>query len=463
MNNGEETYMRFAKAALARITAWEKAGKIGCYDEHGVAFEENEFRLIKKTLENYSVVLSTFYCQDEFYDPIPEADDCAKIHLDAGLIPKPELSIGDGKPIANPTFEHLKGHLIAELSFPLLEVLQEGGVSGATDSRILDTYRRYLEHWAGRLPSYELLIPLHGIECSRMDFPIKIDNELRLQRFSTEAQAKYWRFQNLSFLDFSAFEKSSVALVTPVNNLRADKNGIEKKVRLFITALRLTDAGDVGASMIMHKPLRCMMWGDGASMMPETTARVHGGIFDLDQDHKLGRAISLYNQLLALEQENRLRQLEMAIRRFNQSYGRDLFEDRIIDLTIVLEATLLHGTKDELKYRLAIRGAKLLSETDVPDVVFPFLKALYDLRSKIVHEGHSATQIANEKDSNAAKKAFEQIGGFNGANKVEDYVRSVLALLIRKLSTAPDVCLEDIVESLDAEIIRALGKLAQGK
>ena len=463
MNDVEEAYMRFAKAVLARITAWQADGKINHYKEPGVAFGENGFRVVEKTLPNYSLVLGTFYCKNELYDPIPEADECARIHLDKGLIPKPELSSADGKPIAAPTFEQLKSYLISELSFPLMEVLETAGISGATDSWILDTYRRYLEHWAGLLPSYELLFPLHGIECSCVDLPIKIDNELRLQKFSTEEQGKYWRLQLLSLFDFSAFEKSNLALAALPNNLNTDRKEIEKKVRLFITALRLTDAGDVGAPMIMHRPLRRAMWGGGAGKMPETSARVHGVIFKLDQNDKLGKAIALYNQLLTLEQNNRLRQLETAIRRFNQSYSRDLFEDRIIDLTIVLEATLLHGIDDELKYRLAMHGAKLMSETDVPEETFSFLKALYDLRSKIVHEGYGAAQIANEKQSSAVKKVFDQIGGFNGANKTESYVRSVLVLLIQKLASSPGLSLKCIVENLDIEILGAIGKSTKDK
>ena len=63
-------------------------------------------------------------------------------------------------------------------------------------------------------------------------------------------------------------------------------------------------------------------------------------------------------------------------------------EDHVVRAAIVLESTLLHGTGDELKYRLRLRGARVLGDRPRQDT-YEILGALYDYRSRVVHDGLS--------------------------------------------------------------------------
>jgi hypothetical protein len=82
--------------------------------------------------------------------------------------------------------------------------------------------------------------------------------------------------------------------------------------------------------------------------------------------------------------------LSVGLRRFNQSYERNIPEDQIIDLTVALESTLLADRGEELTYRLAVRGAALLANVGTPWELRKsraLLATMYDVRSRIVHGG----------------------------------------------------------------------------
>ena len=79
--------------------------------------------------------------------------------------------------------------------------------------------------------------------------------------------------------------------------------------------------------------------------------------------------------------------LGIASRKLRDTYGRMQHEDRIIDIAILLESTLLHGIGQELNYRFALRGSLLLREVRDPTTSFDEFRRLYKVRSQIVHEG----------------------------------------------------------------------------
>ncbi len=81
--------------------------------------------------------------------------------------------------------------------------------------------------------------------------------------------------------------------------------------------------------------------------------------------------------------------IEIALRRFNFAHERVAPEDELIDHLISFEALLLKQTeRQELDYRLALRGSALLAENrEQRKVVFDQLRMAYRERSNIVHGG----------------------------------------------------------------------------
>jgi len=81
----------------------------------------------------------------------------------------------------------------------------------------------------------------------------------------------------------------------------------------------------------------------------------------------------------------------ISMRRFNAAADRVSVDDAVVDHLIAAEALLLHDAgsptdRGELGFRLALRAAALLATTGANRrSVFKFMKAAYDLRSKIAH------------------------------------------------------------------------------
>ncbi|MDY6866051.1 MAG: HEPN domain-containing protein, partial [Halobacteriota archaeon] len=95
----------------------------------------------------------------------------------------------------------------------------------------------------------------------------------------------------------------------------------------------------------------------------------------------------VWQNLQCLSHQKDQGKLDVGIRKFNDIYDRRFLEDKIIDMSILLESTLLYGDDKELGYRLSLRGAHLLKSNRDTEGTFKLLKKFYDLRSKIVHNG----------------------------------------------------------------------------
>jgi hypothetical protein len=101
----------------------------------------------------------------------------------------------------------------------------------------------------------------------------------------------------------------------------------------------------------------------------------------------VSRCANLFTLLRSLCSENK--RMDVAIRRFNNSYFRRHEEDSILDLLIALECLLSDGSTSEMTHKLSLRVAALSSLEAAagltPAAVFREVKKIYDFRSTIVH------------------------------------------------------------------------------
>lgn len=78
--------------------------------------------------------------------------------------------------------------------------------------------------------------------------------------------------------------------------------------------------------------------------------------------------------------------LQTAIGRYQLSHQKYRWADKIIDLTIALEAALAGKQSSEITFRLQVRaGALLATDADPANALFEDIKSFYDLRSRFVH------------------------------------------------------------------------------
>jgi hypothetical protein len=79
----------------------------------------------------------------------------------------------------------------------------------------------------------------------------------------------------------------------------------------------------------------------------------------------LQKVKSLFTNLLRLENVSGYKNIfNVVVNRYLSSLSRTSPEDSVIDFTICLESLLLANERDELKFRLALRGANLLENED---------------------------------------------------------------------------------------------------
>jgi hypothetical protein len=78
--------------------------------------------------------------------------------------------------------------------------------------------------------------------------------------------------------------------------------------------------------------------------------------------------------------------LEMAVIKFTNSFAPKPWFEKIVDLATALEAALSGRDKTDVTLRICMRAAIILStDTDLAPTIFADVKALYDLRSNLVH------------------------------------------------------------------------------
>jgi hypothetical protein len=91
----------------------------------------------------------------------------------------------------------------------------------------------------------------------------------------------------------------------------------------------------------------------------------------------------------------------------------------------------------------------LLTDTHPPDHSFTLLKALYETRSKIVHQGRTLQALAK-------KGYLATVGVDRFISDVVDWVRQAIQTYLRRLSTGET--LASIALALDCEILESIGK-----
>lgn len=218
----------------------------------------------------------------------------------------------------------------------------------------------------------------------------------------------------------------------------------QDEVRDVITALRLLREGCVGIVVGFSHPSARFSNGmsGGWSSLSYHASGIHGSYTLHTTD--LPALRELVNKLaLSAVQKS----LGVALRRFNQAYERSQLEDRLIDLTIALESSVLDEDPNELTYRLARRGAALIAQDRPPHETRETLEAVYAARSQIVHNG----ALISDKVTWKGFPASDLLA------RCEDCTRRILRSYVARLVAGSS--LRSINTSLDNDLIDGLAAL----
>ncbi len=374
--------------------------------------------------------------------------------------------------------EEINSLLYRDFLFPLLDVLEQYGTFQPTREQLLESYSRYQAMWAANSIRWDVIIPLVQFT-SDLQEPVRFSSHLQLAPFTREEKTSVWnRGTKLDDLvgrfrpvDFNAFLKTRYKLtgfhIDTRNTLGNQELGME--VENIITALRLVKVGDVGvlAFFETNQMPRSSMPSSFISLPNDQSIRRSDSFYSLqfgslytlsETDLPVAQALSEALQKLDKQKSG----LAVALRHFNQAYGRTNHEDRIIDLTVALESCLLADVStEELNYRLALRGAALLAQAKLwePEKAQALLKAMYAIRSAIVHAGQQLSDLGKDQ-----KKLLGKLGipphEFTG--RCENIVRDILRTYVMWL-TQEGKSVKTICSDLDHSILQGLTRSASGE
>jgi Apea-like HEPN len=158
---------------------------------------------------------------------------------------------------------------------------------------------------------------------------------------------------------------------------------VEERFAEACSALRLFKAGIFGHSAIWHYAPRGWLLSRVESHFSLMSFLRYGAQYLLSADEI--QPFSGFWQSYQCARQTRRKAIDVALRRLNFGYERIRPEDRLIDYSIGFEALLLGDNRQELSYRLALRGAALLGKTpEQRKQIFDELNRAYGLRSDIV-------------------------------------------------------------------------------
>jgi len=451
-----DLFLDFAEAVLARIQSRvNEDQEMPQYLFHRIVFVEDHPLSTVEVWPDYEKLVLGFWEVDAEW-VIEAGERCARAYLKAGILRPPKLKGRGGEPVARPTFEQIRHHLVLELLPCIWDAVVRSGTLNPTQEQLAESLDRFRPFWHGTL-YLTFTVPLLNFTSEVENVPI--GPRLELAPFTSEDKSSLASGRALSPLliadqavSFTAFRKARFKLVGSYTCGRQDgvvDIDIVDEVGRVLTALRLLKGGRVGASA-------CFGTGGWFYIQALHTYRVasHDLSYELSESDLPG-LVELVDTLGG-DVESKLR---VALRWFNRSYGREMGEDRIIDLAVALESCLLSGIPEELSYRLSLRGATLLARSRDPEQAHLLLRVLYRARSEIVHGGGFLSGCSTKLKRDMERitpplKSPEEL-----PERCEEVVRDVLKAYVGEIAACHS--LEDINAELDRNLIRSLAQSSE--
>jgi len=469
----ERSFIAFTRMMFGYPDRWARAGWGPFVHERLAVSPHGHEQYETRQHEDYRMLI------DDDADAIarePATIACVELHIREGVfrggMPTP-TRVGH----ATLPAEGLQRVVMDLLLQPILDMLGRHDGRQMTDAQVTTVYRHYRAAWSASRVPWVVIVPLINSTGSlprretigRFNVePLLPQEKASLQNILTSSgtgevpDVSWLGLRHARYKLIARFETDLTASHEVVDN---EREAIVSEVRDVILALRLLGAGTIAAPVIDQRS-----FVDTPQLSHIVTSAIEYAprdwpprpIYDMGAPDMQAVAI-LTEAIRRLNRQPGRGGLEVALRRFAQSYSRDVFgEDIIIDLTIALEGSILFGLKDELKYRLALRGAALLAtepSSDAIDVVFltevkALLQLVYDTRSLLVHEGAYLQELTNDKGyMRTFRKALPNAQPTALPALCEDIVRRILWAYISRLTADSAI---GHIKNINADVESAL-------
>lgn len=373
--------------------------------------------------------------------------------LDFNLLQLPKMS---GNPIENLTLEdyNVQHCLLSDFLWPLYHALAHSSNYQLSDDQLIESFEQYYSRWESRTFLTYIICPLYGLD--KALYGSEIGN-FKVVPFDDKLKSLVWN--NLSFMtgrdSLSNFSSIKYVLYREKTSSISDRDLI-KEVTAILSAFRLIGAGKIYSPYMVRIPQLSHQTVGGYNPLSDFTPPtfyLHSAKLDISGAAVFKKLQEIYSCLTSANAH----EVEFAVRRYNLSFSRYYIEDKIVDLTICLEALLLHGMHDELKYRLSLYLLALLGKDKDIDLN-KFAKEMYDLRSEIVHSNLQFSEIY--KKESRRNKVLKIVGADKGSvpslieEKFTDVVRRVIAIVAHELANGKKM--QNVRENLESKVLQGL-------
>ena len=266
------------------------------------------------------------------------------------------------------------------------------------------------------------------------------------------------------------FPCANIVLVKEIENVDTDEENhrvaieIKKEIDNIILALRLTSKGFCQVNncyILSGVHSRCQQLDVTSKLenivVPHQTATgklVREDIYKLDK-YILNNAIVTYNMLKSMKAE-----VFVPTTYFNKYYDSLTPHERIIQMAVAFESSMLAGSTDELNYRMVLRTSAIFGR-NVEDL----LKLFYSVRSHIIHNGN----IGKNKGYKDILKKLKKVTGIESEDETEllfyfvkDHIEPILReVLYKSFKILAETELNDfeaLTKELDKFILKQVTK-----
>ncbi len=469
--SAEDQFVDYVLAVIKLSATWAEAGGVPvAFDRRFVFGENSSWTQPIGMQNNYEQLLNRH--RDTLLN-MEEAQRCVRKLWSEGILTH-LLPSSDRQTSAEALTQEQLQQLGACLLYPIRDMLQRHNTFQPTREQILDSYTRFRDAWTATTVRQTAIIPLLNFRAD-LQRSITVSKIFEITTFSPEEKGMVWSivdgFHSWDQLPFHLFLPAEFKIIgsrslptlhtldrdreEAIRELSINHQQMLTELRDIVMALRLLKPGDVAVTAYVEQSdeVPPFHWypsmGIPGTFLTDFQVRRHGSIYTL-LESEAASVSSLVDALDRLSARQHYGGLEIGLRRFNQSYSRNYYEDRIIDLTVALESTLLAGigSKSELKFRFALHGAALLAHSKAPQESRELLTKMYDARSSIVHGGKFLSELKSRDRLGLEPKDFVQ--------SCEDLVRDILRQFIHELNASAGSTVETVNDALDKRILHGL-------
>ncbi len=339
---------------------------------------------------------------------------------------------------------------------PILAAVAEKLSFDVDDEFLIKMHSKYNSYWTSDINIEYHYIPLLNFSS---ESEIKLNDILEIQPLPDEFKTDFFLLYKSPSNSFDLnlhdlWHAKYMIIFKSVWSVGQEKSYGSKPLLTLLSSLRLLNPGNVGTKsrlMLSGAPSPSGITGPSGGPVTDFLSFRGGPNYNLSHQD-LPKLKDLFEDISEIVNSSKYKSISTALTRFHLSYTRSHLTDRILDYSIALESLLLSDNSTELLYRMSIRAAWLLKDVFPPAETKEKLQVFYEMRSCIVHRGHTVEDLLKNKTvKNKLSGYYKDINEQAISSLSDNLVKEVIFKYLQSLKVFQSV--REINKHIDEGII----------